>query len=431
MPRNINIKQDPLAQALDAFSQTFNSTVSRTLEQRGINERRDIEVQDMRTVQAMDKIIAQISGADSNRTKELRVELNKVAESGSPKMNVLGQTFDSYLEDKIGIKEKSEGVVARTNETLMELSKSVRANKNLEEGVNAAFFTRAVEKNMLDEFADIDNALLDDSMKNAVNLWKDIDTYNKAFTGIYRFDTDSKTEGIQFGEDVGEGTKAMVMLALDRLKTDPTDALSMVNKDIPTAVLYDVKYKEQIKKEIATAQKVAKSDAITKQEKLKVANDKADIGLARQIEKSLVLDRSSKGVDSGFKEAFGTDLRPIDAASDRLTVKVVMEAQDDVKQRIERLIEYGDMGKTYGSAKEATDNILDLTDAGKRKALQNFDFYSGIDSAAGRDVDAEHQAFFNLLELNRHYETVIGRLEDDNVTAAANIPDVEINKVPR
>ncbi len=251
MARNINIQQDPLGQALDMFSQAFHSGITSAIEQRGIREREDVRKHEGITVSIMDNLINQMKVADVDTGYKILDQFYKVREDSPPRLNNLGQSVGSYLQDSIENKREASLKVSRMNETLEQLEKAV--SKGDEIGFdNAKNIALSIEKNQLDELADIQDNVFTPAITQSLAKFGRLENIRKVKTGLRGFDTDLETPGIQYGEDMGDFTRTMLESVERTVAENPKKALDMLLTRVPTAEQQDVKAEKIIKKAIQT-----------------------------------------------------------------------------------------------------------------------------------------------------------------------------------
>jgi len=257
VPRNVNIKQDPLSQALEVFQQTFGNIASNTIEQRGITERRNIEETDRRIVQSMDKLLAMTPNMDVPQMEQLIGEFDSLLEQGSKRLMPLGQTLGSYFSDQLETKKEEANIVQNFNTSLDELRRTLKDDEfNKSE---AAKLLSSVRKNKLDILITDPRQAI--ALAKSVKNLSDLDTYGRAKIGLYEFD-DQTQEGFQLDpeKDIGDLTKTSLKSAFRMLETDPDRALELV-RNIPAAELGDTKavkaVTKAINKEKATQNKLS------------------------------------------------------------------------------------------------------------------------------------------------------------------------------
>jgi len=204
---------------------------------------------------------------------------------------------------------------------------------------------------------------------------------------------------MQYGEDVGDFTQAMLESVERTVAENPEQALNMLLTRVPTAEQQDVE-----------AEKIINKALVERGEQLKENQINEDMSIFIQLEKNMVLDRRPiGGLDKKFLEAYGTDIKPISASSNKFTYKSVFELKDDIGTRIMNLIKEGEMDDVYDNPKELVDKVMNLG-SDKDVILKKFDFHTGIDFEYQRVGGREQEAFYDLIKMYKHAEKTLERM---------------------
>ena len=411
-PRNINIQQDPLGQALDMFSQTFHDGISSAIEQRGIRERRDIEQHDNKTISAMKVLVEQMANADAETGSKIFSQFNQINKTTSPRLNEFGQVIGSYLKDTLENKREASLKVLKMNKTLEDLGKAIKNGD--ETGYdNATSIALSIEKNQLDELRDIRDNTFNPAITQAISEFDKLEAIRKVKIGLRGFDTDLETPGIQYGEDVGDFTQTMLKSVERTVAENPEQALNMLLTRVPTSEQEDVE-----------AEKIINKALVERGEQLKENQINEDMSIFIQLEKNMVLDRRRiGGLDKDFLKEYGTDIKPISASSNKFTYKSVFELKDDIGTRIMNLIKEGEMDDVYDNPKELVDKVMNLG-SDKDVILKKFDFHTGIDSESQRVGGREQEAFYDLIKMYKHAEETLKRMSSIK-SAAISSEDID------
>jgi len=316
MARNISIGQDPLGQALDIFQQSFHGALGRVIEQRGIIERENIRAQDMRAVEAMDSLINQMNTANPEAGSKIINQFRQVSEAGSPRLNVLGKIVGSYLKDSLENKKEASLKIASFSNTLDELGKAIK--KGDQAGFdNAKAIVLSIEKNQLDELADISDKVYKPAIASALDRFAELETLRKLKVGLRGFDTNLSTPEIDFDENIGEYTQARVKSA-ERLSAEhPQKALDILLTGVPISEQQDVTAEKAIKKAI---------DAETRRVETEEIKERRLINKIERREWNSELENKIDNFNSILQE---TDIKEADVQP--FTAGIKFTAEGDIK----------------------------------------------------------------------------------------------------